>query len=253
MLNRFLDALEKSSDALLVGEHWAREIRTFLQGIDKELDAGMPHLEVGVENRLVLKLTLLANYMFTTAHLESLPWLNDLQRGLVREIRKVRTRFQYGLKLLPEGHEFEIYVHETKDHHFRRNIFASTLQADLPDPNKLQAWSLTNRRGLSSYWADPDSRGFAQISPATLKLAKDTQCAPEAWVHYTWDGNAWGPAKTGVQFVPASAELDAALRDAMPDVHFLDVFGTPAARHSAHVATGAGRHCLYMTLNRASA
>lgn len=253
MLQRLLEAIDRSASAGIAAAHWADDIRTFLHGVDRDLDGGMPHLEIGLENRPILKLTLLCNRLVTTAHLESLPWLERAQRGLIREIRHARPRFHYGLKLLPAGRELEIYVHETGEQHFRRNVFGNVALAGLPDPQWLRAWALTDRRELSSYWADPGARGLAGVPATVLDAARETGCHAESWAHFTWNGRNWGPAKTGVQFVPASARLDAALRDALPDVNFLDLLGSPADRHSAHMAAGAGRHCLYMTLNRTPA
>lgn len=253
MLQRLLDSLARSADAGLAGPHWPADIRTFLQDVDDQLEAGMPTLELGFENRPVLKLNLLPTPLFTTAHLDSLPWLDATQRGLMNKIRQFRPRFQYGLKLLPEGRELEIYVHETPEADFRRRIFASADLAGLPDPHWLRAWALTNQRVLSSYWANPEDPGPADLPASVLEAMQMTPCRAEIWRHYTWDGKRWGPAKSGTQFVPASATLDAALRRALPDLRFLDMVGAPAARHSAHMASGAGRHCLYLTMNRESA
>lgn len=249
MLSRVLERLARYADRNPHIPDWTRAIEVFLRGVDNQLDAGRPLLEIGVENRPILKLNILPNRLFTTQHLESLPWLSAKQRSLARVIARKRSKFQYGIKLADASIEFEIYAHEEPDGYFAREIFPVARAEHLHPLSFLRAFALNSEDQLSSYWLDPERRGIKFLPAIIANTPASSELKAEPWVHYRLDGENWGAAKIGLQLYPVTTRIDQALRLAMPSLVFADLFGPPSAHHSANIAFGSTRACLYMTLN----
>lgn len=224
------------------------ELTAFLDHPDTLRFARMGLLDIGLENRLVLKLNLMAGRKVSPWGLihewaERIPNLRNAAELVFRH----KLRCHAGIKLSKAGVEYEIYPYETPDHLLQKNLIPHHAAPDngLPDQPHCYGCSSTGR--LSAYAeirninADDleQALGFS-LSASGLKTVAlfNSRLNPD---------NSWRTDKAGIEFLPFPSHL---LNKTLThlNLHFSYLLHRGGSRRYGVIGIHGMRQVLYTTL-----
>lgn len=191
----------------LISTH-GQSICDFLSHPDSRRLTRMGLLDIGLENRLVLKFNLMASSGFSPLGLihewaENHPAMLDAAEAVFRH----KLRCHAGIKVSATGVEYEIYPYETPEGLLAKSIFApwSPQNSELPAP--VLCFGRSSTGALSAYaeikGVDPGE--LEQALGMTLGTAGLNSTALFN-SRLTSDGR-WKADKAGIEFVPCPSHL----------------------------------------------
>lgn len=232
----------------LVSKH-ARELAGFLDHPETARFTRHGSLDIGIENRPILKFNLIANDRVSPWPLindlaESQPALRDLAELVLRH----RLRCHVGMKLSPFSEpEYELYTYETQHRLLAKGIFSGYAPDRTNLPTRLYCFGYSSRGDLSAY-AD-----LADVEPAELEAAigfplPASGLAVSALFHSRWKRETgWRADKAGIEYKPfPSHMLNAVLSHA--HLNFAYLLHRGGIRRYGVIGMHGFRQVLYTTL-----
>ncbi len=224
------------------------ELISFLNHPDTLRFARWGLLDIGLENRLVLKLNLMAGRQMSPWGLihewaGRLPNLKDAAELVFRH----KLRCHAGIKLSQTGIEYEIYPYETPDHLLQKSLFPHHSAPDDGLPAQPHCYGCSSTGELSAYAeirnVDADdlenALGFP-LSASGLKTVAlfNSRLNPD---------NSWRTDKAGIEFLPFPSHL---LNTTLThfNLHFSYLLHRGGSRRYGVIGAHGMRQVLYTTL-----
>lgn len=205
-------------------------------------------LDIGLENRLVLKFNLMGSAKASPWGLinewsEMMPALGDV----ADEVFRHRLRCHAGIKISATGIEYELYPYETLDHQLARGIFARYAPGNSGLPLAPHCFGQSSTGALSAYAETTDilvqeleeALGF-QLPAHGLKINAlfNSRLQPDG---------SWKTDKAGIEFRPfPSHMLNCVLGNL--NLHFAYLLHRGGVRKYGVVGVHGSRQVLYTTL-----
>lgn len=243
----------------LIERHGSPEERRMIRGCSDELLAFFAHpdairfaargsLDIGLENRLVLKFNLLGQA-------KGSPWslIHDwaCRMPVFQEIADTvihhRLRCHAGIRLSAQGIEYELYPYESADQILQNGIFADFHPEKSGLPLAPHCYGFSSTGALSAYAETADihlaeleqAAGF-RLPAQGLKINAlfNSRCNP--------DGN-WRTDKAGIEFTPFPSHLLNAVLGNF-NLHFAYLLHRGGTRKYGVVGIHGTRQVLYTTM-----
>lgn len=243
----------------LIAQHGSPEERHIATAHGKELAAFLDHpdaarfgrnraLDIGLENRPVLKFNLISNsrvspWLLINDLAERIPALGDTAELVLRH----KLRCHAGIKLSATGVEYELYPYETPGRLLATQLFSGFSPDKTSLPAELYCFGYTSNGELSAY-ADVHEVDSSELEAAIGFSLPSGGLAISALFHSRRkkDG-AWRADKAGIEFKPfPSHMLNAVL--AHMSLNFSYLLYRGGTRHYGIIGMHGTRQVLYTTL-----
>lgn len=224
------------------------ELAAFLDHPDTIRFSRKGSLDVGLENRPVLKFNLIAGVRVSPWGLinewaERIPRLQEVAELVLRH----KLRCHAGIKLSATGVEYELYPYETPERLLASQQFSAYAPEQTGLPAAPYCFGYTSNGDLSAY-ADIQGVDAAELEEALGVALPASGLKVNALFHSRWNANgSWRTDKAGIEFMPfPSHMLNAVL--AQLNLHFAYLLYRGGTRRYGVIGMHGGRQLLYTTL-----
>lgn len=205
-------------------------------------------LDIGIENRPVLKFNLIAGRYGSPLSLidDFANWSPEL-RVVSETVIQHKLHCHAGIKLTPSQVEYELYPYENSDELLKRTLFSKINFEETGLPTTPYCYGYSSLGQLSAY-AEIENVAITELENALAMQLPVAGLKNRALFHSRYMQNGlWKPDKGGIEFLPFPSHLLNLVLNQL-DLNFSYLLHRGGNRSYGVVGLKDNRHVLYTTL-----
>lgn len=187
---------------------WQADLARFLDHPDVQVNSRRVVLDIGLENRMVLKFNLMASEYASPWGMvdrigDSIPSLAPLAETVLRH----QLRCHVGVKAEPDQFEYELYAYETPDKLLANGLFSSMQVNGTKLPAPAYCYGLSTSGTLSAYANVSDVPAEELEESIGFRLPCDGLKTKALFHSRRQPDGTWRTDKAGIEFLPFPSHM----------------------------------------------